>query len=130
MIYSKKKSSSKFKFFLTFVFLILIFWGLKTFNLGFKNGNGKIVEPLPELSFSEKIELGLKELDLLPIGPPVLSGETIWATVSGGMVIYFKINSDYTKELASLQLILKNIRIEGTWPKRIDLRYSRPIIEY
>lgn len=98
--------------------------------MGLEKGSGEIIEPLPRLTSPEKIELGLKELGLSLIGSPVVFEEMILATVSGGMRIYFKPNSDYLKELASLQLILKNIRIEGNWPKRIDLRYSRPIIEY
>jgi hypothetical protein len=56
--------------------------------------------------------------------------EDLVATFSSGTTLWLKKAEDYSPTLASLQLILKNIRIEGKWPLKIDLRFQRPVLSY
>ena len=44
--------------------------------------------------------------------------------------IFFSQNNDIAKLTATLQTIITSVRIKGTMPKVIDMRYSNPVIQW
>lgn len=77
----------------------------------------------------ESFEMALKNLGI-PISSKTFEKDYLTATLSSGTTLYLPVKDDYSSELASLQIIFKNIRIEGKWPEKIDLRFSRPVLSY
>ncbi len=89
--------------------------------------NSSLVSPVGE---GESLEILLKSSGEEIVGKIDDEGDYLVATISSGTTIYLNKVLNHEKILASLQLIFKNIRIEGRWPLIIDLRFSRPILRY
>lgn len=76
------------------------------------------------------LEEELESLGVKIDGKIIEIEEDLVATFSSGTTLWLKKAEDYSPTLASLQLILKNVRIEGKWPLKIDLRFQRPVLSY
>jgi hypothetical protein len=58
------------------------------------------------------------------------SGDYFKVNVSGNLLILFSKKREYLDQIASLQFILNRSKIEGRIPKKIDLRFTNPILTY
>jgi len=87
----------------------------------------------------EKIqtEVILKQIQILhqsqlrllePKSARVVSERTIEAWFKGDLQVSFSTQKEAKEQLDSLQFILERTKIEGEKPKRIDLRFDKPVI--
>lgn len=67
------------------------------------------------------------ETDTLPSRVVCLPDERYQITLPKTIVEYDK-DIESAETSASLQLLFRQFRIEGTWPKRIDLRFDKPLL--
>lgn len=88
--------------------------------------SSQIVDTSPKIFFENQLKLAGIELG----GDIIETEKDLEVTLSSGTKLLVKKKFDYSAELASLQLILQNIRIEGRWPLKIDLRFQRPVLGY
>lgn len=90
----------------------------------------EILSPIIEISLKEILLNQIKSLDQ-DLAGEISEEDNFFAVVlSRGTKIFFPKKENLEFELASLQLILGNIKIEGKWPRIIDLRFSKPIIKF
>lgn len=82
-----------------------------------------LVGKIPEQELAEE----LKKADFRVISLSIIGEKVIEASISGGIKIIFK-TEEIEKQISSLQLILPRFKIEGRIPKKIDLRFEKPII--
>ena len=88
-----------------------------------------IVNPLLPPTDEEKLRELLEKsgFQVKEIG---MTNNFLEATVSGNLEILFQKEKDYFSQVASLQFVLNRSKIEGKIPKRIDLRYNKPVLIY
>jgi len=132
-----RKNQPKFKVAVRALFLILLLFTVGFLIKNFSRISFQLVDqgPTPIVFQSPQPEEAVLEQGLASLGieiksPLIETGADIIATFSSGTTLLVKKENDYSKTLASLQLILKNIRIEGKWPLKIDLRFRRPVLSY
>jgi len=140
MSYLKKEKRKKHKFkrlvifFLFTIILLLVgFFGnhnFLIFSFPKISSKQKLVTPLSSLDATEKLKKDLEFLGIKMVGEPEQIKDEVVVTLSSGTRVFFKKKEDYSSELDSLQLILRNIRIEGKWPLKIDLRFKRPVLGF
>lgn len=87
----------------------------------------KIVAPIAEKIPEQKLAEELKKVDFRVISLSIIGEKVIEASISGGTKIIFK-TEEIEKQISSLQLILPRFKIEGRIPKKIDLRFEKPIV--
>lgn len=128
-----KPNRKKKKNFLGIILILAsLFLFLFAFLLNKSSKSFDFISPQVGVNLAESLK---KEMIILGIeikGMPIIDGNEVMATLSSGTIVYFKKNGseDYSKILASLQLILENIKIEGRWPLKIDLRFKRPVLSF
>lgn len=96
-----------------------------------------ILNPLSEKTFlhasSDELSPLRDELQAIHVVPSSLSVSSDSAgfqvRLSGGEEILFSREKNLHDQVASLQLILSRLTIEGKAVKRLDLRFDKPVIE-
>ena len=78
------------------------------------------------LSWEEDLKLHLFE----PVEVRWVSAEDLEVKLKNGVVVNFSQQKEREFQFDSLQLILRQIKIEGRPIKRIDLRYDKPVLAY
>jgi len=78
----------------------------------------------------EKIRLGLADPELTLVGEPEITASSLVATFSGGLVVIFSTKREPQAQADSLQFIITRAKIEGRSPKRIDLRFNKPVVTF
>lgn len=58
------------------------------------------------------------------------SDSSTMVIIDGGEEVVFSQNKELLKQIASLQLIMRQLTIEGRRFKRIDFRFDNPVITY
>lgn len=105
---------------------------LKIKTLGVSYGG--LLKPIGEEGIEVEAERRLKELALKEgltlIDQPKVENTTLMATFSGKLTCLLSLEKDISPQFASLQFILWRSKIEGKMPKRIDLRFDKPVIRY
>lgn len=89
-----------------------------------------LLSPLSESFFIKNDSEILKQAGIEISGSLIEEENALVATLSSGTTVFFKKGEEIEQKLPSLQLILKNIKMEGRWPVKIDLRFTRPVIGY
>ena len=56
--------------------------------------------------------------------------KTLKITLSEKILILISLERGKKKTIYSLQMLLKKFKIEGNWPKKIDLRFEKPILTF
>lgn len=141
MKFSKRKTKSK-RFLIFFVIFFVLIFSLAVIDFLSERRN-KILFDMKENNnqpeFYEPVNLRNRKkelkgkIELLGVDIPaefIEREDYLIATLSSGTTLLIKRNLDQSLLLASLQLIFKNIRIDGKWPLIIDLRFNRPILSY
>jgi len=114
-------------FFLLLLVVAIAFWWKKGI---WKSSPSIIYEPIGFQKEEEELKQKIESLGEGITGDFILKDDYWQATLTSGTTLLVKKGQDQSLLLASLQLIFKNIRIEGKWPLIIDLRFSRPILKY
>lgn len=91
-----------------------------------------------EIGEQIKNEIVLKEIQILsesklrllePKSAQTVSEGVIEVWFKDGLQVLFSTNKEIKEQLDSLQYIYERTKIEGKKPKRIDLRFDKPVIE-
>lgn len=129
---NKQNKKIFFGIFFLFPFFLLVYVLLRGFFSKNTSKNFTFVSPLATEVTTEVLKKEMNLRDIETRGMPFVYDDEIVATLSSGTTVYFKKkgSEDFSKILASLQLILENIRIEGRWPLKIDLRFTRPVLSF
>lgn len=119
-----------------FIFgVILVFFGLgflkrygliPSLNLF---SSSQILRPIPSQNLEEELQRNLQKAGLESTKTFFL-GREIDASLSSGVAVTFSQEKDLALQVASLQLILQRFKIEGKTPKKIDLRFNKPIVTF
>lgn len=92
-----------------------------------KTVHGNMVPSSPD---SSSIDSLLKKNDLSAISVTTASDSAIFVTLDTGEQIIFSQSKDLNQQIASLQLIRRQLTIEGKRLGRVDFRFDNPIITY
>lgn len=77
-----------------------------------------------------KIEDKLNEKNIKYIRSSLESGDSLEVELKDGGKIIFSTKKDIEKQVASLQLMLSRLTIEGKRLKILDFRYSNPVVSF
>lgn len=58
------------------------------------------------------------------------SANVLKATLADGALILVNLEKDKEKTLYSLQRLQEKFKIEGNWPRKIDLRFEKPVLTF
>lgn len=75
------------------------------------------------------LELNKNGLEIIQ-GPSLKPDNTIWVKTSSGMDIIFSSEYDLNKQLLSLQIILKRVKMDHKEIKLIDLSLTSPHVQF
>lgn len=89
----------------------------------------KLLKPVADGGAEKKIAEEFKKTDLKLISLSIVENEDIMASLSGEIKVIFK-NENIEQQVSSLQLMLSRFKIEGRIPKKIDLRFEKPIVVF
>lgn len=130
-----KKSHKRLKIALYFLILILFITSLgflvrnsyqKTFTL-FESE--KILKPITRQAPETELAKELKKSNLGVISLSINGEREILASLSGDTQVIFK-SEGIAQQVSSLQIMLSRFKIEGRIPKKIDLRFEKPIVVF
>lgn len=128
----EKKEASKKRLGILLVFLGLIGLNLFLVYSAFFEKPKPIVSPLSknQVSSSQIVEKKLKESGVLYKSFSTEKDLSYLVKLEGTGEVVIDPGKDLDKQLSSLQLILKQLKIEGKTLKRLDFRYEKPIITF
>lgn len=93
-------------------------------------GEEKILKPISGGGSAEnELAQEFKKADLRIISVSITGEKEIEASISGGTKVIFK-TEEIGQQVSSLQLMLTRFKIEGRIPKKIDLRFEKPIVVF
>ena len=89
------------------------------------------ISPLGKASIDvKKVEKILKDNNVLFSQVHILSDSSYGINIPNNGQIRFSSQKDITKQVASLQRILRELTIEGKQFKSIDFRFEEPIVSF
>lgn len=134
--FTRSKKFRRRKFILPFliisvILIALLIKGVRDVEISLPWISGEVKEiasPLPVLGSEAKfIEIFKK--NGLTVSHLQISGDEVVAEVSG-TEIRLNLDDQIEKQVVSLQLILSRAKIENKLPKKVDLRFDRPVVSY
>lgn len=128
---NKKRIRTKLSVGIFFVFLLTVLVGYVVFDVPTRL-NKEIISPIPQLLYSNNPHDIIKE-SLIKAQVPfetiyVASGSSYVVKQEEGQEIFLTSKKDIRTQVATLQLILSRLTIEGKSLSRLDLRYDKPIV--
>ncbi len=127
------RGRKSFKKKLTGYILLLTILGFVIFfiNLVFLSGNPLFVSPMGESNINaNKVEKILKDNNILFSQVLVLSDSSYLISIPNNGQVRFSSQKDINKQISSLQIILRELTIEGKPFKSMDFRFDEPIISF
>ncbi|MDE2588628.1 MAG: hypothetical protein KGL95_03035 [Patescibacteria group bacterium] len=79
---------------------------------------------------STQIEDLLKRNSMTPVSVTIASDSALLVTLDSGEQIIFSQKKDLSEQITSLQLIKRELTIEGKRLNRVDFRFDNPIITF
>lgn len=99
----------------------------------------QIADPSSQLKLGDSLSRGqvattLRVMQALEGKGTVLTmniqGQDVTIQLSNNTIVKMDAGGDLAQESAALQLILTQAKIEGRYPRTIDLRYSKPVVTF
>jgi len=89
----------------------------------------EIIIPVPSPSIGERL---FRELQLADLKPQKIKEENNQAEIilEEAILAVFTLEKPVSSQVASLQMILNRFKIEGKKPKKVDLRFEKPIVTF
>ena len=128
----EKKKDARKRLIIFIFFLLLISLNLVFVYKTFIEKPDSILNPLSSNQVSSTEEIGEK-LKTKKIAFAEIESQkdlTYLVKLKGGGEVIFDPNKDIDEQLASLQLILSQLKIEGKALKRLDFRFEKPVITF
>ena len=128
---SKKRVRTAFLFLTLLTALTVLGFCVRLYQ---KNGASffqreKIIRPITVKSPEQELAEEFERADLKIISLNLKGEEKLEASISGGIKVIFK-TEKIKEQVSSLQAILTRFKIEGRIPKKIDLRFEKPIVVF
>lgn len=109
--------------------LFLIIFFLSALGLGYlRQTEFDMASPLPPAPQKSQLEEVLGQYGLV-FEELKIDDEEAAAKIMGAEV-FFSLTKEIKDQVVSLQLILTRAKIEGRLPKRVDLRFTKPVVSY
>lgn len=89
----------------------------------------KILKPMTGISSERELVDEFSKTDVRVISLSIIGEKELEASISGGTKILLK-TEKIAQQVSSLQLMLSRFKIEGRIPKKIDLRFEKPIVVF
>lgn len=89
----------------------------------------KILKPMAGTSPERELAEEFERADIRVISLSIIGEKELEASISGGTKILLK-TEKIAQQVSSLQLMLSRFKIEGRIPKKIDLRFEKPIVVF
>lgn len=128
----EKKEAYKKKLFFSSIIVGLLILNFVLIYIAFLDKPGPILNPLSknQISSTQIIEKKIKESGIMYESFTTGEDLTYILTLSSKSEVIIDSNKDIDEQISSLQLILKQLKIEGKALKRLDFRYQKPIITF
>lgn len=125
-----RKRKNKKWFFLAIVLIVLALLAL-LYVLFFLKGN-KPISPLALNRYSNSIRLEeeLRKANIQYQKTKINDDSSLLVVLSGKEEVIFSSKKQLSTQIASLQLIIKRLTIEGKRFKSLDFRYDKPLIVF
>ncbi len=125
----KRLKIAVFFLFLLAVFLIISF--LRNFDWQSVNffPDDKFIRPLPSKLAEQELAEELNKTNIGVNSLSIINDDSLEASISGGISILLK-KENIAQQVSSLQLMLARFKIEGRIPKKIDLRFQKPVVVF
>lgn len=127
-----KKRANKLSLPLLLIFLVSLIILVKFFrsiDLGLDFNRDSLQSPVIIPSENDTLKKMLSAADLTPDSTTEIDN-TIQASYSGDLTVYFSKVNDLKLQVDSLHFIFSRAKIEGRQPKIVDLRFDRPVVSY
>lgn len=127
----RKKSRLRKKLLLVFLFLLIFLSSILFVFMGFVINNKFIISPVTRQQVEKKITLEqeLKKQKIEYSEIRILQDYYIIEIKDNGIALISQ-NKAIKKQVASLQLIINRLTIEGKRFKKLDFRYDKPLISF
>lgn len=119
-------------FFLAILLIISTFgYLIKTWrqNDFFLFQSEKILKPMTGISSERELVEEFSKTDVRVISLSIIGEKELEASISGGTKVLLK-TEKIAQQVSSLQVMLSRFKIEGRIPKKIDLRFEKPIVVF
>jgi hypothetical protein len=129
----KEKSKYRFKLFLLVLILVsILIVAVEYLYLNVSFSKNRFISPIAAENKSKLIGLenSLDKKQILYTSVNVDSDDSFTVTLKNGGEIILSSKKDIGSQLASLQLILSRLTIEGKILKKLDFRYDNPVISF
>ena len=90
----------------------------------------KIIVPLATKDPVRELRDLLEEKQIAITASPVASDSSLLVLLTSGTEVFFSSKDDLALQVSSLQIIVSKLTIEDRHARRIDLRFSDPIVVY
>ncbi len=123
------KQRNRFVIGLVFLFVLL---GVIILAVVKNVNKAEIIIPLPKNNPVREVEAILQQKNIKFEDNAISSGSAILVKLvpPQDIEVWFDTHKDLSIQVSSLQIILNKFTIEGRKAKKVDLRYSDPIIVY
>lgn len=140
----RRKNSNKKRFILLLVTLIVlagILFGISYLNTKFYFFTTSYISPIPEaitgkgaaLAFidpKQEMKKKVEEVGVKVVNINTSNAKYYELDLEDGEQIIFSTSKDLKLQVASLQLVLNRLTIEGKKFKRLDFRFDKPVITF
>lgn len=128
----EKKAASKKRLGILLIFIGLIAINFMLVYTAFLEKPKPIISPLSknQISSNQVVERKLKESMISYESFSTEKDLSYKVKLKAGGEVIIDPNKDIEEQLSSLQLILKQLKIEGKALRRLDFRYQKPIITF
>lgn len=131
----REKSRKRTKIAIGFLLILLMIssigflirsYRLNNFNFFRKE---EILKPTLGKSTERELMEDFQKSDIRVISLSIISEKDLEASISGGTKVLLNTET-IAQQVSSLQLMLTRFKIEGRIPKKIDLRFDKPIVVF
>lgn len=133
----KRTSRKKIKFLILFASLVLLatalIIGARFAQKGVKNvilGKQTIVSSYVKKVTSQDIKEELDKKNVSYKSFEQYDDETVRIVVSSDTEVFLTKNKDASFQASSLHELLRRLKIDNRVPKRIDMRYDKPVVKF
>jgi len=128
----EKKEASKKRLGIFLVFVGLLFLNLILIYTAFFEKPKDVISPMSknQISSSQVVEKKIKDSGIRYTSFSTEKDLSYKLILDSKGEVIFDSHKDIDEQLSSLQLILKQLKIEGKALKRLDFRYQKPIINF
>ena len=131
----REKSQKRTRIAIGFILILLIIPAIGFLVRSYRLNNfdffreEEILKPIMGKSTERELMENFQRSDIRVISLSIIGEKDLEASISGGTKVLLK-TEKIAQQVSSLQLMLSRFKIEGRIPKKIDLRFDKPIVVF